>query len=152
MALTTSHSHDGPVTRNEELVLGALRRAEVPLTAYQLFDTLRSEGLKEPPQIYRALRSLGSWHLVHRLDSLNAFVACAQHHGHDARALVFAICGCCGRVEDEFMDERLDDRVRALAETRDFQIADAATELRGLCVACRGVGDTKADRSASAIV
>lgn len=149
--MTTPDSKDGPVTRNEELVLAALRRAEAPQTAYQLLDALRADGLKAPPQVYRALRSLGSRHLVHRLDSLNAFVACAHHHAHDAKALVFMICGGCGRV-DEFSDERLDALIRAAAGVRDFAIEDAATEVRGTCAACRAAGEVKMDSAGSAIV
>ena len=68
------------LTRNEKLVLDALRGDHAPMTAYQLLDRLRPEGLKAPLQIYRALRALGDRHLVHKLDSQNAFMACT-HHG-----------------------------------------------------------------------
>ncbi|WP_192847073.1 Fur family transcriptional regulator [Aureimonas sp. AU4] len=134
--MTTAAPDKRPVTRNEELVLSALKRAEAPQTAYQLLDALREEGLKAPPQIYRALRSLGERHLVHRLDSLNAFVACGHHHEHDARTLVFLICGGCGRV-CEFADESLDRLLKDAAGRRGFQVDDAAVEVRGLCDSCR---------------
>lgn len=140
--MTTATPHDGPVTRNEELVLAALRQAGAPQTAYQLLDTLRENGLKAPPQIYRALRTLGARHLVHRLDSLNAYVACAHHHGHDAKALVFMICARCGRV-DEFAEPEVDRVLNGIASSRRFLVEDTAVEMRGVCTVCRENGDIK---------
>lgn len=140
--MATADSQHGPVTRNEELVLAALQRAAAPQTAYQLLDALRGEGLKAPPQVYRALRSLGARHLVHRLDSLNAFVACAHHHEHDAKTLVFLICNGCGCVT-EFVNAELDRLLQDAAETRGFGVAEAAVEMRGLCLACRQGTDLK---------
>ncbi|MBB3951549.1 Fur family transcriptional regulator [Aureimonas jatrophae] len=139
--MTATASDDRPVTRNEELVLAALKRADAPQTAYQLLDALRDDGLKAPPQIYRALRSLGARHLVHRLDSLNAFVACAHHHEHDAKTLVFMICTNCGRVS-EFTDQGLDRLLREAAVQRGFLAQDAAVEVRGLCDLCHAAADT----------
>ena len=53
-------------------------------------------GLRAPLQVYRALDKLVETGLVHRLESLNAFVACAHKHCHDDCASAFAICEKCG--------------------------------------------------------
>ena len=87
-------------------LLTLLRVATRPLTAYALLDGARDAGVRAPTQVYRALEKLMALGLVHRLDSLNAYVACTQpltcRPGHAA----FAICDDCGAV-DEFDDAAL---------------------------------------------
>ena len=46
------------LTKNQELVLGALEKAEGPLSAYTILDALRDDGLRAPLQVYRALDKL----------------------------------------------------------------------------------------------
>lgn len=123
------------LTRNETLVLGVLRDESGPQTAYQILDRLRVDGLKAPLQVYRALRSLSDRHLVHRLESLNAFVACNHHHGEHRHAAVFSICQTCGRVS-EATDPALDAALANLALRERFVLQDAAVEMRGLCETC----------------
>ncbi len=131
-----------PLSRNEDLVLTALRDEAGPQTAYQILDRLRGDGLKAPLHVYRALRSLSDRHLVHRLESLNAFVACNHHHHADPRhAAVFAICETCGRVS-EATDPALTEVLTALARRQDFALRDSAVEMRGLCAACRDAAQT----------
>lgn len=124
------------LTRNQALVLGALTAAEAPLSAYDLLDRLRIEGLRAPLQIYRALEKLTEKGLAHRLESLNAFVACAEpHHHHRAGLVGFAICEGCGTVS-EFADEVLKARLGEI-EARDGFVARLTTiEIRGHCRAC----------------
>src|SRR5271167_4230251 len=50
-----------------------------------------------PITIYRALDFLRENGLVHRIESRNAFVACAHNHG-DNDLVVFLICEKCGAV------------------------------------------------------
>jgi Fur family zinc uptake transcriptional regulator len=68
-----------------------------------LLDQLRDDGFRAPLQVYRALDTLMKGGLVHRLESLNAFVACAEPHDHSHRMTAFAICDTCGQVM-EFSD------------------------------------------------
>src|SRR5690606_36153974 len=53
--MTTTHPE---LTRNQSLVLGALTRAEGPLSAYTILDKLRDDGFRAPLQVYRALEKL----------------------------------------------------------------------------------------------
>lgn len=127
------------LTRNQSLVLGALEHAAGPLSAYTILDRLRNDGFRAPLQVYRALEKLTEYGLVHRLESLNAFVACA--HGHDdghphAHGLVaFAICESCGKV-DEFSDAGVEARLGGWARAAGFRAAKTTIELRGECAAC----------------
>ena len=43
------------LTKNQSLVLKALRKAKQPVGAYEILDQLREHGLKAPLQIYRTL-------------------------------------------------------------------------------------------------
>jgi Fur family zinc uptake transcriptional regulator len=132
-----SHSHDTPaaLTRNQALVMTALTGAPAPLSAYDILDRLRDDGLRAPLQVYRALDKLVEMGLAHRLESLNAFVACAHAHGDHEGLAAFAICESCGRV-DEFADEVVRERLKDWAEATGFIPTRTTIELRGLCARC----------------
>lgn len=135
------HHHHGDahakndLTRNQTLVLGALNNSKKPLSAYAILDELRTNGLRAPLQVYRALDKLVELGFVHRLESLNAFVAC-QHVGCDgADSVAFAICGTCGKV-DEVQDATLSQELKAVSAKTGFVLAHSIVELRGTCAAC----------------
>jgi len=135
-----SHSHPMPLdlTRNQGLVLGALNGSHGPLSAYDILDKLRDDGLRAPLQIYRALDKLVERGLAHRLESLNAFVACADEHCHRKGLIAFAICEGCGKV-DEFADDVIEGRLGAWAKGTGFKVERTTMEIRGKCGACAGV-------------
>lgn len=123
------------LTRNQTLVHDTLSRAEAPLSAYTILDRLRDEGFRAPLQVYRALDKLTEIGLVHRLESLNAFVACASAHRHEGEMITFAICERCGQV-DEFADPQVRERLEGWAATHDFKAEKTTIEMRGLCGQC----------------
>ena len=84
------------LTKNQSLVLEALKQAKQPLGAYPLLDELRDHGFKAPLQVYRTLGQLADLGLVHRLESLNAWTACCENK-HEGTP-IFAICNDCGTV------------------------------------------------------
>jgi len=59
--------------------------------AYDLLDRLRPEvGSPKPPTVYRALDFLSRLGFVHRVEALNAFIACDHgHSGHLAEFFIF---------------------------------------------------------------
>jgi Fur family zinc uptake transcriptional regulator len=123
------------LTRNQSMVLAALAAAAGPLSAYALLDRLRGDGFRAPPQVYRALEKLVEIGLVHRLESVNAFVACNHPDGHDGERAAFAICDRCGGAT-EFEDEVVRDRLLAWAERNGFSAPRATIEIRGVCATC----------------
>ena len=140
-----AHDHSGhdhvwadDLTRNQELVLGTLAHAEAPMSAYDILDKLRDEGLRAPLQVYRALEKLIEHGLAHRLESLNAFVCCADAncHGRASGTAAFAICSGCGRV-DEFADPEVTARLVAWAGDTGFALERTTIELRGRCAECQ---------------
>ena len=132
-----AHSHDIPtdLTRNQELVLGTLTASSGPLSAYDILDKLRGDGLRAPLQVYRALDKLVDRGLAHRLESLNAFVACADMHCHRKGLIAFAICESCGKV-DEFADEVIEERLGTWARNDGFKVERTTMEVRGRCADC----------------
>ncbi len=129
-----------PLSRNNQLVLDQLTAARAPLSAYELLDQLRSEGLRAPPQIYRALKWLGEHGLVHKLASANAYIACAHASCcGGARCTtshtVFFLCDQCGIVE-EVNGEALVDDIASLAALSGFSASTASLEVRGTCAGC----------------
>jgi Fur family zinc uptake transcriptional regulator len=135
------HNHDAhdhapaDLTRNQGLVLGTLTGSVGPLSAYDILDKLRDDGLRAPLQVYRALEKLVERGLAHRLESLNAFVACADVHCHRKGILAFAICEHCGKV-DEFSDDVVRTRLDGWAEASGFRATRTTIELRGQCKDC----------------
>lgn len=128
------------LTKNQTLVMGALSHANGPLSAYTILDELRDDGFRAPLQVYRALEKLVELGLVHRLESLNAFVAC-QHSscgGDRKENVLFAICEKCGNVQ-ELVNEKLLDTVKSLANDAEFSLSQSVIELRGQCASCRAV-------------
>ncbi len=117
-------------------MLEKLEAAGGPLSAYTLLDQLREKGFRAPLQVYRALDALIKEGLVHRLESLNAFVACAEPHDHNHSMTTFAICDTCGQVAelcDHDVGHRLEDWVRSTG----FVPRHAVIEFRGICESCR---------------
>lgn len=133
----TGHSHVSPpaLTRNQALVMETLEQASAPLSAYSILDLLRSDGFRAPLQVYRALDKLIETGLVHRLESLNAFVAC-KHPGCDGHGMTaFMICNTCGTVR-ELTDHDIEKRLSTLAMEAGFRTSKTAIELRGTCQNC----------------
>ena len=136
--MTAAHDHAGKpdLTRNQTLVFDTLEDADTPMTAYNILDRLSGEGLRAPLQVYRALDKLLDLGMVHRLESLNAFVAC-RHPGCDGHSTVaFAICEKCGKVS-EITDEALVASIRSLTAGADFVPHKTTVEIRGLCSQCQ---------------
>ena len=130
-----AQGHGRALTRNQSLVLAALEEADAPLSAYTILDRLRGDGFRAPLQVYRALEKLLGAGLVHRLESLNAFVACAHPNCHAQGLIAFAICGRCGQV-DEFADAVVRERLGAWSAGHGFRIEKTTIEIRGRCAAC----------------
>lgn len=123
------------LTKNQSLVLDALTTTDGPASAYTLLDQLRANGFRAPLQVYRALEKLIEYGLVHRLESLSSFVACAHPHDHKHGLVAFAICENCSRV-DEFSDAVVEKRLKAWAQDHSFKLSSTTIEMRGTCSNC----------------
>lgn len=126
-----------PAPEQDRLIVEALRVAGRPISAYELIDALREKLVLAPQTVYRALDRLIATGAAHRLETLNAFVACS-HTRHEGRA-VFAICETCGTV-DEFDEPKAVDALASWAKRSKFSVREMTLELRGRCHACVSQG------------
>ena len=121
-------------------VLALVLAARQPIGAYALLDQLRATRAgAAPPTVYRALDFLLDQGLIHRLERLNAFVACdhqhqAHEHAHDHQHQ-FLICRDCG-VSAEICDSGVAEAVAQAASRAGFRVRRATVEVDGVCGRC----------------
>lgn len=117
-------------------VLQILLEGHRALGAYEILNRLRDEGLgSQPPVVYRALDFLRRAGFVHRVETLNAFVACTE--GTPGHAPALLICRQCHRVI-EMPADAAGGQLKQAAEGAGFAIESAVREAEGLCADCRG--------------
>ncbi len=133
MALTHHHPALEELSDTQKRVHRILTAAQNPLSAYEVLDRLRAKGAVTPPTVYRSLDKLIEKGLAHRLESLNAYVACKHPHHHDMAA--FAICESCGLVT-EFTDPHISERLSRWSDGHAFCPKKVTVEIRGLCETC----------------
>src|SRR5207253_2572994 len=117
-------------------VLEVLAESHQPLGAYDVMDRLARRGPPRAPiTVYRALEFLTDNGLVHRIESRNAFLACA--HDHDAAAMVaFLICERCGSV-GEIPAVPVAQSLNSAARAHGFTPKVSVAEITGICAHCQ---------------
>lgn len=120
-----------PVRRK---VLELLLKEHRALGAYAILDKLQEAGFgSQPPVAYRALDFLLECGLVHKIERLNAFVACS--HPGENHSPAFMICRLCDAVaEAQSMPAKgaLGDTAKAVG----FHIEKTVVEAEGVCPEC----------------
>lgn len=119
-------------------VLEYVWRGHRAVKAYDILDHLSNGGqVAKPPTVYRSLRFLLERGLVHRLESLNAFVGCPNPGGeHDCQ---FLICDDCGLVR-ELLAPLISEAIGEKAEEAGFRVRRKTIEVFGVCEACHEAG------------
>lgn len=121
-----------PVRRR---VLEILLEEHRALGAYDVLERLAAEGFgNQPPVAYRALEFLVEQGLAHRIQRLNAFVACM--HPGEVHAPAFLICKACDSVAEapaRDVGAALDQAARGLG----FVVERSTIEAVGMCPACQ---------------
>jgi Fur family zinc uptake transcriptional regulator len=121
-------------TRLRRHVLELVWRSHKPVGAYEIMEGLRRLGHRPaPPTAYRALEFLHQAGLVHRIESLNAFVGCADPE--TAHGGQFLICDQCHRVA-EIDDRRLSRQIARHAGELGFTSRAQTIEIHGRCAEC----------------
>ncbi len=116
-------------------VLEILLNGHQALGAYEILDQLRAEGLgAQPPVAYRALDFLVKNGFAHKIEKLNAFVACV--HPTKAHTPVFLLCRDCNTVAEAHTDPA-EGFLGPVAEETGFAIERTVIEAEGLCPNCQ---------------
>lgn len=127
--------HTDTLTKNQKSVFNLLKNAKTALSAYTILDHLRDQGFRAPLQVYRALDKLIMIGAVHKLESLNAYIACAHPQCEDHHLMAFAICTNCNNV-DEFNNTIIEHEVHNIMKKINFRPQATTLEIRGLCEKC----------------
>ncbi|MEX0338014.1 MAG: transcriptional repressor [Arenibacterium sp.] len=133
-AETRCAEHGLRLTPVRRTALELLLREHRALGAYALLDQLKEAGFgSQPPVAYRALEFLTEHGFAHKIERLNAFVACS--HPHESHSPAFMICRKCDAVVEaqvSLAEGALDDA----AQTTGFQIEKTVVEAEGVCPDC----------------
>jgi len=121
----------GRLTKTRRQVLELLWQSHQPRKAYDvLAEMTKKDATAKPPTVYRALDFLQEMGLVHKVESLNAYIGCNGNHAHQ-----YLICQKCGTVSD-IHDAQLTQAVRFKAQQKGFQVSSAIIEIKGQCERC----------------
>lgn len=113
-----------------ELVWGSHKAAKT----YDILAVLEKENsAAKPPTVYRALDFLLEQGLVHKVESLRAFVGCS--HPEQKHICHFLICDECEQVT-ESCDNAIADAVEKRARSVGFSVRRQHLEVHGLCNEC----------------
>ncbi|HKL70260.1 transcriptional repressor [Salibaculum sp.] len=124
-----------PVRRKALEILLQEHRA---LGAYDMLDRLRGAGFgSQPPVAYRALEFLVANGFAHKIECLNAFIACAHPGARHTPA--FMICRACESVAEAQAAPARGSLGKA-ARATGFRIERTVVEAEGLCPACQDGG------------
>jgi Fur family zinc uptake transcriptional regulator len=125
-------------TKLRQQVLRLVWDSHRPVGAYDILDSLKQSGQKAaPPTVYRALGFLIEADLVHRLDSLNAFVGCPDpRSSHRGQFLICRACRTVAELDDADIISVIQDKAAGLG----FSAVHQMLEIQGLCQDCRDSG------------
>lgn len=118
-------------TAPRQAVLDVILRAGTPLSAYDILGEM--PGGAKPQTVYRALEFWQREGFIHRIGSLNAYVACRAGHRHAGAQ--FMICDICGAITESHichMPESFSDE----ADKKGFAVRHWVLELHGNCCKC----------------
>ena len=134
--------HGEKFSAMREAVFRTVWRSHQPIGAYDILDQLsRADNARKrlaPPTVYRALDFLLAHRLIHRINSLNAFIGCSEPGCHPNSQ--FLICQNC-HTAIELSDASLQEPLRQLASEHRFSAVTTHLELLGLCPACQSQGE-----------
>ncbi|BAW80913.1 ferric uptake regulator Fur family [Candidatus Nitrosoglobus terrae] len=125
------------LTKLRRRVLELVWNRHRSIKAYDILEHLHQEYQRAaPPTVYRALDFLLQAGLIHRVETLNAYIGC----GNPERPHIgqFLLCRHCGTVAELDAPEITDILVRE-ANNLSFQTDCQTVEIRGLCPQCSGV-------------
>ena len=126
-----------PVRRK---VLEILLQDHRALGAYTILDRLRDDGFGSQPTVaYRALDFLVSNGLAHKIERLNAFIACAHtNHSHTPAFMICRLCDAVAEAQSSTARGALRDAARATG----FRIERTVVEAEGICPSCIDKADS----------
>lgn len=135
VAVENCESDGQKLTALRKRVLELVWSSHGPVKAYDILDAMRDEKKgAAPPTVYRALDFLLERGLVHKIESLNAYVGCGSP-GHTGTGQLL-ICRDCGEVA-ELDDPEITRLLEKKSSNLGFTISSQVIEVEGLCTRCQ---------------
>ena len=127
------------LTPKRKQILAGLLHSRKALSAYELMDFYQQAYGESIPamSVYRILEFLTDEHLVHKLNMVNKYVACA-HIGHNRAHEVsqFLICRKCSKVKEISIEPDTMTELQATVQGTGFELISPQIELNCLCEDC----------------
>jgi Fur family zinc uptake transcriptional regulator len=123
------------LTELRRRVLELVWNSHVPIGAYDIIRALTADGRSvAPTTVYRVLAFLEEQSLIHRLESLNAYLGCTRPGTpHTAQFQICRECGSVATVDDPAIKEA----VSRSAKRTGFRVTSTVIEIKGLCPNCQ---------------
>lgn len=134
---SSEHGFKMTITRTQ--ILATILKSKKALSAYEVADQVKLDFERSIPtmSVYRILKVLTDANLIHKISSVNRYVACSHiacdHQHQFAR---FLICSKCFKVK-ELMTQG--DTVRGIhkdIEGSGFEVINDQVELNCVCSIC----------------
>lgn len=126
--------HGHRLTRPRKAVYEIISKNKAAVGAYEIIEKLSSsESSTKPPTVYRALEFLLKHQFIHRIESLNSYIACHEDHAHGGSQ--FIICDSCESIEEIHLchlPKDISNKIKA----NSFEMTFWNTEIHGTCHAC----------------
>ncbi|MFQ5549235.1 MAG: Fur family transcriptional regulator [Woeseia sp.] len=134
-------------TRLRRRVLELVWNSHKPVGAYEILNSLETDGRRAaPPTVYRALEFLIEADLVHRLDSINAYIGCPDPgSSHTGQFLICRECRSVAELDDADINRIVEQKVSDLG----FSAIHQMFEIQGLCQDCRAGTYSRTDPTES---
>lgn len=131
-----SLNHTLKLTALRKDVLEIFIKGKKPLTAYEVLNKLKNkrEGA-EPPTVYRVIEYFLEKQIIHRIETKNKYVLCAQleQKKSEYHGFIFLCKQCLTSLE--VMDESYSQFIKLLSHRHGFLI-DPIIEIKGICKKC----------------
>lgn len=127
------------LTQKRQNIFKIVLSSETPLSAYDITDAYKKKFKATMPtmSIYRILDFLSNSGLVHKLNSINQYVACSHLQcDHEHNSAQFLICNNCSEVEEVALTSELHQQIECGADVAGFSVDSMYFELHGTCKTC----------------
>ena len=129
---------DLTITPLRKDVLGIFLISKKPMSAYEVLDKLKKKRFNaKPPTVYRVIDYFVDKKIIHRIETGNKYVCCAQlgnfksnYHG------ILFLCKKC-KNSFEFMDEEFLHFLKKFSKKHQLSINETLIEIKGVCQNCR---------------
>lgn len=126
-------------SKKRKVLFHILLETKHPLSAYELTECYHNKTLGQiaPMSVYRIMDLFIALKLVHKINSLNKFIACAHiqcKHTHD---LVLLICQKCSSITESHYKQKNAVDLSDYIVPKGFQLSATPWEIQGICTACQ---------------